>query len=86
MHAEDFMDDGTRIQLAITIDRRDGSATFDFHGTGPELFGNLNAPPAVTASAVIYCLRCLIPDVDIPLNQASPPSHAPTAGLSPHHP
>jgi 5-oxoprolinase (ATP-hydrolysing) len=38
-------------------------------GTGPEIFGNLNAPPAVTASAVIYCLRCLIADIDIPLNQ-----------------
>lgn len=63
------MDDGTPIELSVTIDRRQGSATFDFTGTGPELYGNLNAPPAVTASAVIYCLRCLIPDVDIPLNQ-----------------
>ncbi|KAM3577612.1 hypothetical protein VYU27_000488 [Nannochloropsis oceanica] len=67
--AEDFMDDGTPICLAITIDRTQGSAVFDFAGTGPELYGNLNAPPAVTASAVIYCLRCLLPDVDIPLNQ-----------------
>jgi 5-oxoprolinase (ATP-hydrolysing) len=33
------------------------------------MYGNLNAPPAVTASAVIYCLRCLVPDIDIPLNQ-----------------
>ena len=40
-----------------------------FSGTGPEIFGNLNAPPAVTASAVIYCLRCLLADTDIPLNQ-----------------
>jgi len=69
VEAEDFMDDGTPIRLSVTIDRRDGSAIFDFTGTGPELYGNLNAPPAVTASAVIYCLRCLIPDVDIPLNQ-----------------
>jgi 5-oxoprolinase (ATP-hydrolysing) len=69
VRAEDFMDDGTPITLAITIDRREGSAIFDFTGTGHELFGNLNAPPAVTASAVIYCLRCLIPDADIPLNQ-----------------
>jgi len=67
--AEDFMDDGTPICLAVTIDRTQGSAVFDFAGTGPELYGNLNAPPAVTASAVIYCLRCLLPDVDIPLNQ-----------------
>lgn len=69
VEAEDFMDDGTPIRLAVTIDRERGAAVFDFSGTGPELFGNLNAPPAVTASAVIYCLRCLIPDADIPLNQ-----------------
>ncbi len=67
--AEDFLDDGTPIRLAVTIDRRTGGAVFDFSGTGPEIFGNLNAPPAVTASAVIYCLRCLLPDIDIPLNQ-----------------
>lgn len=30
--------------------------------------GNVNAPPAVTYSAIIYCLRCLISE-DIPLNQ-----------------
>lgn len=33
------------------------------------MYGNLNAPPAVTASAIIYCLRCLLPSIDIPLNQ-----------------
>ena len=30
--------------------------------------GNINAPKAVTYSAIIYCLRCLISE-DIPLNQ-----------------
>ena len=69
VHAEDFLDDGTKICLRITIDRAQGSAVFDFAGTGPEIYGNLNAPPAVTASAIIYCLRCLLPEVDIPLNQ-----------------
>jgi 5-oxoprolinase (ATP-hydrolysing) len=39
----------------------------DFTGTGPEMWGNLNAPRAVVASAVIYVLRTLI-DEDIPLN------------------
>lgn len=40
---------------------------------GAEVLGNLNAPPAVTASAVIYALRCLLPGdaADVPLNQAS---------------
>lgn len=45
-----------------------GSAVFDFSGTGPEVFGNLNAPRAITLSALIYCLRCLV-GRDIPLNQ-----------------
>jgi 5-oxoprolinase (ATP-hydrolysing) len=61
------MDDGTPIRLVVTIDRRSRSATFDFEGTGPQVFGNTNAPPAVTYSAVIYSLRCLV-DQDIPLN------------------
>lgn len=32
------------------------------------MFGNLNAPRAITLSALIYCLRCLV-GRDIPLNQ-----------------
>ncbi|WIA16218.1 hypothetical protein OEZ85_012930 [Tetradesmus obliquus] len=66
--AADQLDDGSPIALTITIDRRDGSATFDFTGTGPEVYGNLNAPPAVAYSAIIYSLRCLVTR-DIPLNQ-----------------
>ncbi|CAM9540519.1 unnamed protein product [Chrysoparadoxa australica] len=65
----DFLDDGTPINLRVTIDRGSRSAVFDFDGTGHEVCGNLNAPPAVTASAVIYCLRCMVPGADIPLNQ-----------------
>ncbi|EFN55823.1 hypothetical protein CHLNCDRAFT_145342 [Chlorella variabilis] len=63
----DQMDDGTPICLSVTIDRRDGSAVFDFDGTGPQVFGNTNAPPAVTHSAIIYSLRCMVTR-DIPLN------------------
>lgn len=69
VQAEDFLDDGTPIRLCIEINRRDGSAVFDFSGTGAEMYANLNAPPAVTSSAIIYCLRCLLPNTDIPLNQ-----------------
>jgi hypothetical protein len=32
--AEDVMDDGSPIRLSVTIDRRDGTAIFDFEGTG----------------------------------------------------
>ncbi|GAP92845.1 putative 5-oxoprolinase [Rosellinia necatrix] len=64
----DYMDDGTPIRLRVTIDPEKGEAIFDFEGTGPEVYGNINAPEAVTYSAIIYCLRCLISE-DIPLNQ-----------------
>ncbi|KJE94777.1 5-oxoprolinase [Capsaspora owczarzaki ATCC 30864] len=66
--ASDSMDDGTAICLKIDIDETTGSATFDFAATGPEVYGNCNAPRAVTYSAVIYCLRCLVGH-DVPLNQ-----------------
>ena len=69
VYSEDFLDDGSLIRLKITIEREEGSAVFDFEGTGAEIYGNLNAPHAVSCSAIIYCLRCLIPDFDLPLNQ-----------------
>uniref|UniRef100_A0A2R9ANB6 5-oxoprolinase, ATP-hydrolysing n=1 Tax=Pan paniscus TaxID=9597 RepID=A0A2R9ANB6_PANPA len=66
--SEDHMDDGSPIRLRVQISLSQGSAVFDFSGTGPEVFGNLNAPRAITLSALIYCLRCLV-GRDIPLNQ-----------------
>ncbi|PKS05854.1 hypothetical protein jhhlp_007683 [Lomentospora prolificans] len=68
LSAVDYMDDGSPIQLRVAIDPEHGEAIFDFEGTGLEVYGNINAPEAVTYSAIIYCLRCLISD-DIPLNQ-----------------
>jgi 5-oxoprolinase (ATP-hydrolysing) len=69
LKAVDYMDDGTPIALEITISPENGfSATFDFAGTGPQVYGNTNAPVAITNSAIIYCLRALISS-DIPLNQ-----------------
>ena len=62
------MDDGSAIRLELRLDASDGSATFDFAGTSPEVYGNWNAPPAVTCAAVIYCLRCLV-NQEIPLNE-----------------
>lgn len=89
MCSSDFMDDGTEVRLTVTIDRRDGSAVFDFEGTGPQVLGNTNAPRAVTYSAAIYALRCLVRR-DIPLNggclapvtiKVPPPSPTPAIGL-----
>lgn len=68
LESEDYMDDGSTIHLKLTIDGSKGEASFDFEGTSPEVHSNWNAPEAVTAAAIIYCLRCLV-DVDIPLNQ-----------------
>ena len=49
--AIDHMDDGSPIQLSISISPTEGTATFDFTGTGPEVYANINAPEAVTYSA-----------------------------------
>lgn len=63
----DQMDNGSEMHLAVSINTS-GSATFDFTGTAPEMFSNMNAPPSITYSAIIYTLRLLI-GLDIPLNQ-----------------
>ena len=48
LQAVDFMDDGSPIQLKITIDAGKGEAVFDFEGTGPEVYGRTDA---------IYCVK-----------------------------
>ncbi|KAI8974933.1 Hydantoinase B/oxoprolinase-domain-containing protein [Pilobolus umbonatus] len=65
--AVEYMDDGSPIQLKISIDSKKGTALFDFDGTGPEVYGNTNAPESVCHSAIIYSIRCLV-NQDIPLN------------------
>lgn len=68
LEAEERMDDGSPIKLKITIDIEEGSAICDFTGSGVEVYGNCNAPRAITLSAMIYCLRCMVGH-DVPLNQ-----------------
>ncbi|KAL5521162.1 hypothetical protein ACEPAG_9084 [Sanghuangporus baumii] len=63
----DYLDDGTPIQLRVEINEEEGSAVFDFEGTGPEVRNNLNTPTPVVHSAIIYCMRAML-DSDIPLN------------------
>lgn len=48
LSAVDYMDDGSPIQLKVTIDADKGEAVFDFEGTGAEVYGNINAPEAVS--------------------------------------
>lgn len=64
----DYMDDGSQICLSVYRDTTTNKVVFDFEGTSPQTYNNFNAPTAITYSAIIYCLRCLV-DEDIPLNQ-----------------
>src|SRR5205085_10987382 len=63
---EDYLDDdgcGTRdlpIRLVVTIG--EGGVRFDFTGTAPQTRGPVNAPLAVTHSAVTYTILCLLPE------------------------
>lgn len=68
LEANDHLDDGSEIKLKITLDAKNGSASFDFSGSAGQLNSNLNCPEAVTSSAVLYALRALI-NKEIPLNQ-----------------
>ena len=68
----DYMDDDglteqpVPIQVAITV-AGDG-LTVDFTGTSPQRPGCINAPHAVTVSACLYVIRCLVGE-DAPANQ-----------------
>lgn len=68
LEAEEFMDNGSPIKLKVSLDAEQGSAVCDFTGSGTEVWGNCNAPRAITLSALIYCLRCMVGH-DVPLNQ-----------------
>ncbi|MDT7837155.1 hydantoinase B/oxoprolinase family protein [Aquabacterium sp. OR-4] len=61
------LDNGARIQVAVTVDAAAREATIDFTGTSAQLGNNFNAPKAVTMAAVLYVFRTLVDD-DIPLN------------------
>jgi 5-oxoprolinase (ATP-hydrolysing) len=61
------LDDGARIQVAVTINRAARRALVDFSGTTPQQEGNRNAPLAITRAVVLYVFRCLVGE-EIPLN------------------
>lgn len=64
--ATERLDDGTPISVSIEVSR--SGAVIDFAGSGGVHPGNLNAPPAVVRSAVLYVLRLLIAE-PLPLNE-----------------
>ncbi len=65
-HRRDRLDDGSPIEVSITIAGE--SVRVDFTGSGPVSSGNLNANTAIVRSALMYVLRCLLAE-DIPLNE-----------------
>ncbi|MEP0814221.1 MAG: hydantoinase B/oxoprolinase family protein [bacterium] len=67
--AEDAIElpEGGRAAIRAEISRRRGSLVFDFTETDPQHPGPLNAVRAITESAVLYCIRCLLPP-EIPSN------------------
>ena len=68
--AVERLDDGAPIAVRIEVagGAEAGRATIDFSGTGPVHPGNLNAPPAVVRSAILYVLRLLVAE-PMPLNE-----------------
>jgi 5-oxoprolinase (ATP-hydrolysing) len=61
------MDQGTRVSVAITVDRENRTATVDFTGTSDAQPNNFNAPEPITRAAVLYVFRVMVAD-QIPMN------------------
>jgi 5-oxoprolinase (ATP-hydrolysing) len=61
------LDQGTKIAVAIKVDRDRREATIDFTGTSPQQADNFNAPEPITRAACLYVFRVLV-DADIPMN------------------
>ena len=68
--ARERLDDGSPIAVRIDIagEGADPIAIIDFAGSAGVHPGNLNAPPAVARSAILYVLRLLIAE-PLPLNE-----------------
>lgn len=62
---EDYLDDDghgqTDIPIYVAINVGKDGINVDFTGTATQVAGNLNCPMPVTAAAVFYVLRCLMP-------------------------
>jgi N-methylhydantoinase B len=85
--AEDRMEgDGIEeapLMLRVRVEVRDGNLAVDFSGTAPAARGNVNCPLAVTRSAALFVLRCLVAE-DVPTNDGMHRTlelHAPEGSL-----
>ncbi len=62
---EDVMDDGlsdSTVSIKLKLSVSPEQIIADFHGTDPQAKGNINCPLSVTAAAVYYVFRCLMPE------------------------
>ena len=62
------LDDGAKIEVAISVDKSARSATLDFTGTSKQSPFNYNAPLAICRAVVLYVFRTLVGS-DIPMNE-----------------
>jgi 5-oxoprolinase (ATP-hydrolysing) len=60
-------DQGTAVEVRISVDREKGTAKVDFSGTSPQQENNFNAPEPVTRAAVLYTFRVMVEE-PIPMN------------------
>jgi 5-oxoprolinase (ATP-hydrolysing) len=60
-------DQGTFVDVQITVDRDNRRARVDFSRTSPEQPNNFNAPEPVTRAATLYVFRVMV-DEPIPMN------------------
>ena len=60
-------DQGTAVEVRISIDRDKRTAKVDFTGTSAQQPNNFNAPEPVTRAAVLYTFRVMV-DEPIPMN------------------
>ena len=58
---DDGADGGLRIVIRVAITVSGDDIHADFSGTSPQVAGNINCPVSVTAAAVYYVFRCLMP-------------------------
>jgi len=61
------LDNGSAVEVRITVDRGAGRARVDFSGSSPQQPGNFNAPASICRAATLYVIRTLLDD-DIPMN------------------
>ena len=73
-HLDDDGQSDEPLPVTVSLMVRGTDLLFDFDGTAGAVAGNLNAVPAITISAVSYCLRCIalaILDVELPMNEGA---------------